>query len=133
MALAWGLEPDAVEQAAPILLHGRLAASMLERDYALADPEVLAAAAHHTTARAGMSSLEKLVFLADKTEAQKLERRHDWRKVADVASSDLDAALLLFLDIHLEDAIARRWLIHPRTLEARNELLATARSLETER
>jgi hypothetical protein len=32
--------------------------------------------------------------------------------------------MLRFLDLHLIEAVERGWQVHPRALEARNELLA---------
>ncbi len=118
-----GVQADEVEQAAPILLHGPLAARLLRDHYDVDDEEALLAAARHTTAAPGMSMLEKVLFLADKVEEDKLRRRPQWREVRDLAQRDLDAALLRFLGLQIEYAIERGWRIHPRTILARNELL----------
>jgi len=123
LAVDSGIEPDETERGAPILLHGPVAARTLEMDYGLTDGEVLAAAAYHTTARAGMSRLEKIIFLADKVEEDKVRRRPEWAEVKDLAAMDLDAALLRFLDLQIERALSKGWRIHPRTVAARNELL----------
>ncbi len=123
LASTYALEPDDVERATPILVHGPVAARMLLRDYALDDPELLAAVDCHTTARAGMAALEKVLFIADKVEPHKLERWPACEEVRDLAQTDLDAALLRYLDLNIEQALQKRWLLHPRTLEARNALL----------
>jgi predicted HD superfamily hydrolase involved in NAD metabolism len=123
-ALRYQVSADEIESASPILLHGPLAARALEREYGYADPEVLAAVASHTTARPGMSKLEKALFIADKIEHDKVQRRPALAEVRELADRDLDAALLRFLDLHLIEAVERRWQLHPRTVAARNELLA---------
>ncbi len=123
LAANYGLEPDGVEAAAPILVHGPVAARMLERDFGLADGEVVAGVGSHTTARAAMGRVEKVLFVADKIEPEKLERNPEWRQVYDLAQRDLDAAVLRYLDLQLEQAVRRGWLVHPRSLEARNQLL----------
>jgi predicted HD superfamily hydrolase involved in NAD metabolism len=123
MAVAYGLVPDDVEQAEPILIHGPIATRILARDYGLDYGEILAGIAAHTTARPGMSALEKVLFLADKIEVDKVKRRPAWEEVRELAPKDLDAALRRFLDLHLAEAIQRGWHIHPRTIAARNELL----------
>ena len=122
LAGRYELAPDAVERATPILVHGPVAARILGRDYALADGDILAGIDCHTTARADMALLEKVLFVADKVEPEKLERNPAWREVHDLAQSSLDRALLRFLDLHFEQAIERGWLLHPRSLEARNQL-----------
>jgi predicted HD superfamily hydrolase involved in NAD metabolism len=127
LARRYGVEPDDLEEGEPILLHGPVAARMLASEYGVRDEEVLAAAAWHTTARAGMSRLEKVLFLADKLEPEKVDRRPAWAEVERLAGEDLDAAVLRFLDLYLGEALERGWPIHPRTVAARNELLAARR------
>ena len=123
LAARYELSPDEVERAAPILVHGPVAARMLDRDYALDDSDIFAAIDCHTTARAGMSALEKVLFIADKIEPGKLEHWPACEEVRDLAKHDLDRALLRFLDLHFEQALGRGWLLHRRSLEARNEVL----------
>jgi len=133
LAIEHDLETNDVERAAPILIHGPLAARILATAYGLHDAEVLAAVDCHTTARAGMSPLEKVLFIADKVEPEKIERNPSWREVRDLAETDpstgsgqgLDRALLRWLDLHLEEAVRHAWPLHPRSVEARNELLLT--------
>ncbi|HXH20825.1 MAG TPA: bis(5'-nucleosyl)-tetraphosphatase (symmetrical) YqeK [Dehalococcoidia bacterium] len=124
LARSHGVPADEVERASPILLHGPIGARLLEGEYGYGDPEVLAAVAAHTTARPGMSALEKALFIADKIEQEKVSRKPALAAVRALAESDLDAAMLRFLDLHLIEAVERRWQVHPRTVAARNELLA---------
>ncbi len=124
LARETGVEADAIERRAPVLIHGPIAARLLASEYGIEDADVLAAVASHTTARPGMSRLEKVLFLADKIEEGKVERRPEWAEVSRLAASDLDAALLRFLDLQVVHAVAQGWSIHPRTIAARNELLA---------
>jgi predicted HD superfamily hydrolase involved in NAD metabolism len=124
LARRYEVEADEVERASPILLHGPVGARMLERDYGYADPEVMAAIAAHTTARPGMSLLEKALFVADKIEDDKVRRKPGLAEVRALADTDLDAAMLRFLALHLVEAAERSWQVHPRALAARNELLA---------
>ena len=53
------------EKDKPVLLHGRVAAIILERTYGVTKPDVLEAVEHHTLGRVGMSPLAKLLFVAD--------------------------------------------------------------------
>jgi predicted HD superfamily hydrolase involved in NAD metabolism len=123
LAGEYGLHPDVVETAAPVLIHGPIAAKILVRDYDYSDGEVLSGIDCHTTARTGMSMLEKVLFIADKIEPQKLDRSPAWREVGDLARNDIDVALLRFLDLRIEEAVAERLPIHERMLEARNALV----------
>ena len=123
LAIEHGLVPDDVERAEPILIHGPIATRILAKEYGIADEAILAGVAAHTTARSGMAPIEKVLFLADKIEVDKVKRRPAWVEVRDLAPNDLDAALRRFLDLHLAEALKRGWQIHPRTIAARNELL----------
>jgi predicted HD superfamily hydrolase involved in NAD metabolism len=124
LAQAYGLQPDDIETASPILVHGPVAARILSRDLCLSDEEVLAAVAWHTTARAGMSPLEMALFVADKIEPGKLAKDPALMQVKTLGDADLSAAVLRYLDLYMEQALQRRMLLHPRTLEARNQLLS---------
>lgn len=123
-----GLAVDPVEEEAPILLHGPVGAAILSLDYAIDDPDVLAATRYHTTARAAMSTLEKVVFLADKIEPGKLRAEPALARVRQLANRDLDAAVLECLNQHLLEASRKGWPLHPQTVAARNELLMAGRT-----
>jgi predicted HD superfamily hydrolase involved in NAD metabolism len=123
LAAAYGLTPDDIERASPILVHGPVAAAMLLRDYAVDDSELVAGVDCHTTARAGMTALEKVLFVADKIEPHKLAREAALAEVKEAAETDLDAAVLRYLDYNLAQSIRRRWQVHRRSNEARNELI----------
>ena len=132
LAPRYDIQPDQVETASPILIHGPIAARMLERDYGLRDQEIIDGVDCHTTGRAEMSAIEKVLFVADKVEPQKLAREPVLGNVKELAQDDLDAAVLRYLDYNLDQALRRGWQIHSRTLEARNHLLrAQARPPET--
>jgi len=121
------LAVDPVEEEAPILLHGAIGAAILSRDYAIDDVEVLAAARYHTTGRAGMSTLEKVVLLADKIEPGKVRATSALARIKQLADSDLDAAVIEYLNQHLLEASRRGWPLHPQTVAARNQLLLSKR------
>jgi predicted HD superfamily hydrolase involved in NAD metabolism len=123
LARELGLNPNEVEEAAPILLHGPVAARLLASRYGVEDEEVLAVARWHSTGRAGMSALEKVVFLADKVEPGKVAGRPDLEEVRRLAETDLDGAVLRYLDLQLLEAVRERWPLHPDAVAARNELL----------
>lgn len=50
------------------LAHGKIAAELAHSEFGIEDEEILNAVSYHTTGRAGMSLLEKIVFLADAIE-----------------------------------------------------------------
>jgi predicted HD superfamily hydrolase involved in NAD metabolism len=123
LARELGLNPNEVEEAAPVLLHGPVAARLLTSRFGIDDEEVLAVARWHTTGRAGMSSLEKVLFLADKVEPGKSAGQPDLEEVRRLAETDLDGAMLRYLDLQLLEAVRRGFALHAGTVAARNELI----------
>jgi predicted HD superfamily hydrolase involved in NAD metabolism len=119
----YGLRLHHVEQHAPLLLHGPVAALWLEREHGVADGEVLEAVRWHTTGRRGMSRLARVVFLADKLDPEKVERNPRLERVRLLATESLDRAILEYLNIELEHLLREGRLIHPEAIELRNELL----------
>jgi predicted HD superfamily hydrolase involved in NAD metabolism len=118
---------DPVDRMEPILMHGPLAVPILREQHKVLDADVLGAVAAHTTARPGMTRLQKLIFVADKIEPHKMGGRPPVMRVGDLAEDDLDAAMLAYLDYHIIYAMEQRWPLHPNTIGARNELIAASR------
>ena len=118
-----GLDISFVERREPVLLHGPVAARWLVSDDDL-DEEALEAVAWHTTGRPGMSDVAKVVFLADKLDPRKVARFPYLAKVADLSKYSLDAAIVEYLDRTIEYFLVNGNLVHPISIEFRNELLA---------
>ncbi|MBQ9180393.1 MAG: bis(5'-nucleosyl)-tetraphosphatase (symmetrical) YqeK [Firmicutes bacterium] len=109
------------------LAHGKLAAAAMEQDYGLTDEDVLNAVSFHTTGRAAMSTMEKIVFLADA-----IEPGRDYPGVdalRKMAEESLDKACLMSLEGTIkfleEQGVAD---IDTDTIEARDYLLETINS-----
>ncbi|MGI5894768.1 MAG: bis(5'-nucleosyl)-tetraphosphatase (symmetrical) YqeK [Candidatus Merdivicinus sp.] len=93
------------------------------------DADVLYAIRYHTTGRAGMSLLEKVVYLADLTSADR--DFSDIREVRHLADVDLDAALFYSLQFILGDLVKHGKLLHPDSLACYHEIaLGRARRME---
>ena len=74
----------------PQLAHSKLAAAILKDKFGVEDEDILNAVRYHTTGRAGMSLLEKIIFVADATEPNRTyEEAEELNKLA---FSDLDQA-----------------------------------------
>ncbi len=74
------------------LAHSKLAAIMMKKEYGVEDEDIINAVSYHTTGRAGMSLLEKIIYLADA-----IEPGRDYPGVSqlrELALEDLDKACL---------------------------------------
>ena len=113
-----------VELQVPILLHGPVGAEILKTEDGLADDSIHQAVYWHTTAHPSLDLLGKVVFLADKLDPQKIINYPFQPRIRDLASWDLDRALLEFLTQELIARANRGELVHPAAVETRNALLA---------
>jgi predicted HD superfamily hydrolase involved in NAD metabolism len=78
------------------LSHGKIAAAFMEREHGVTDAEILNAVRYHTTGRADMSTLEKILYVADKAESSR-----DYAGIGalrEAARRDLDEACALALE-----------------------------------
>ena len=122
-ALRQGLEVHPVQKRTPALLHGPVAAVWLERTAGITDGRVLDAVRWHSTGKRGMGPVARVVFLADKLDPEKV-RRDPWlRDVEALAGEDMGRAVLRYLDGQLAYLLDREALIHPESVEFRNELM----------
>ena len=112
---------SAVEASAMKLWHAMAGARYLEKEYGLSD-EIITAVRYHTTGRAGMSLLEKILFIADFIS---LDRNYngveDMRKRAEIS---LEYAMEEGLRFTIEDLARECKPIHPDTVSCYNEILA---------
>ena len=119
-----GLAVHPVEERVPILLHGPVAAELLKRECGVEDAEVLEAVRWHSTGVPGMGAVGLTVFLADKLEHQKLRRSAHLLDIAETARKSLEQAVADYLTMELSSLLKRGSLLHPASVEARNDLLS---------
>ena len=122
------ITPDAAEQAAPILLHGPVAAARAERAWGVGDAEVLEAIRFHTTGHPGMSPVALTLFLADKLEPAKVDADPGLAGIRVLAEHDPAGALLAFLDRRITHYVSNGRVLHPLALATRNWALGRVRS-----
>jgi nicotinate-nucleotide adenylyltransferase len=82
------------EREKPSLLHGRAAAVLLREKFSITDESVIDAVRYHTTGKAGMSALGKIVYLTDKIEVARTTVAPELRRAAftkEGESLELDA------------------------------------------
>ena len=102
------------------LAHGKVAAALMRRDYGIADEDVLNAVAFHTTGRAGMSLLEKVVFLADVIEPGRSHPSVEENRR--IAERSLDEGCLFAMNHTIDYVNSRGEHLDPDTLAAARDL-----------
>ena len=113
-----------VEKGAQKLWHAIAGAAYIERKLGITDREVLDAVRYHTTGRAGMTLLDKVLFIADFTSE---ERDYDGvEKMRQAAGHSLEAAMLEGVTFTIVDLATFQKAIHPDTIAAYNDVVLHA-------
>lgn len=109
-----------IERKSPPLYHAIAGAAYLKKEFGIADNDVLHAVRYHTTGRAGMSLLEKIVYLADLTSEER--RYSDVELMRRLAEQDMDAAILYASSYLITDLVRRGRYLHPDSVAAYHEM-----------
>lgn len=112
-----------IEAKTPLLLHGAVGAALVRRELLIEDPEILEAIADHITGASSMSLVAQIVFLADFAEPNR--RFSTARFARELAKINRLMALEYVFNQEIIFAINQGFLVHPKTVEARNRLLQT--------
>ena len=113
----YGMMPTEFQYQNPKLLHALTGAAVAERIFGESEP-VVSAIRWHTTGRAAMSTLEKILYIADY-----MEPNRDFPGVEilrDLVWKDLDAAILRGLEKTVDHVRSRGLFVDPDSLDAWN-------------
>ncbi len=136
LLVSYSVQPLPEELASMPTIHALTAALVIpERFPEFADPRVIDAVRYHTTGREGMSTFEKIIFLADyiddtRTYQSCTELREKFFSAKPEEMNDeerlrhLDRAALKSIDNTLSYLRVKERSIHPLTLEAQADLKA---------
>lgn len=117
----FGIRVDPVTYNVPKLLHAPLGACLAQTEFGIFDAEILDAIKYHTTAKADMSLLTKIIYMADY-----IEPNRDFDGVDELreqAYDDLDEAIITGLDYTISELLSDGKMFHPDTVHARNYLI----------
>ncbi len=98
----------------PQVLHGRLAAYILKKEYKIDNQDILNAVANHTLGRPGMSPLEMLIYSADLTEPGRDFPGVD--KLREKLYHDLKEGTLACVEHILNYLQEKNKMVHPLTI-----------------
>ena len=110
---------DEMERSAVKLLHAKTGAAIAKYVYGESD-QVYQAIFYHTTGRAGMSRMEKILYLADY-----IEPNRDFPEVEEMralAYQDLDRAVAMGAALSIQEMQEKQYPLHPNTLECYQSL-----------
>lgn len=110
-----------VEKSTNKLWHAISGSVYVQKELGITDPDIINAIRYHTTARAGMSKLEKVIFLADFTSAERDYPDVDViRKKADIS---LEEGIVYGIEFTLKNLLDRGGLLSVDAVNAYNEII----------
>lgn len=104
------------------LWHAHAGALAVEADLGVRDPDILNAIRYHTSGRAGMSLLEKVIWLADYIEPGRRFPGVD--TVRELAEKRLEDAMVQALAQTIQFLVQKRRMVYPMTIEAYNDVIS---------
>ena len=123
----YGIVLDDLERQAVKLLHAKTGACVARDVYGVSD-DMYEAIFWHTTGKADMTLLEKILYIADY-----MEPTRDFpgvERLRALAYEDLDAAVCLGCEMSIQEMHDRGLPVHPNTVKARDWLRSKARGKE---
>lgn len=121
----YGVCLDDVTKEEKKLIHANLGAEYAKKEFGIDDEQIYDAIKYHTTAKADMPLLTKIIYVADYIEPnRKFDGVDELRRLAYI---DLDAAILEGLDFTIKKLMGNRKMLHPETINARNYIILKSR------
>lgn len=117
---------SSVERVSPKVWHAISGAAYIENELDITDSDIINAVRYHTTGRADMSLLEKIVYIADFTSRDR--KYPDVDVLRDIVSKNLDDGIIYALRHTIVTLGGKNMPIHPDTLDAYNYLLTAKKS-----
>ncbi|MCR4926098.1 MAG: bis(5'-nucleosyl)-tetraphosphatase (symmetrical) YqeK [Clostridiales bacterium] len=117
-----GMPFTEVEKSNQKLWHAMAGAAYIKNELGIEDEEIINAVRYHTTAKAGMTMLEKVIYIADFTSK---ERDYDGvEKMRELADVSLEQAMLEGLSFTLQKLVEKNKLLNLDSINAYNEVAA---------
>lgn len=102
------------------LWHAPVGAILVKKEIGITDEDILRAIRSHTTGRARMTTLEKVIMLADYIEPNRSFPGVD--DVRELAKLELNKALIVSIQNTIQFLLNKNELIYPKTIETYNDL-----------
>ncbi len=121
LAKKYGVKLSEVVLHEPKLVHGILGAYYVKYEFGIDDDEIFDAIYYHTTSKANMPLLTKIIYIADS-----IEPNRDFDGVCELRAAtyeNLDKAILMSLRKTIDKLLKNGRLIHVETVNAMNYLL----------
>ncbi len=116
-----GIILDSVQKNAPKLWHSISGSVYIQTHFGIKDADIINAIRYHTTGRAGMSLLEKIIYTADYTSEERSYPGADIMR--EKSRKSLEEAMIFSCQFTLQNLSSKEAAIHPDQLFCYNELV----------
>ncbi|MCT4594857.1 MAG: bis(5'-nucleosyl)-tetraphosphatase (symmetrical) YqeK [Anaeromicrobium sp.] len=106
----------------PQLLHGFVGSIIAQVNFGIKDDDIINGIRYHTTGRENMSLLEKIIYISDYIEPNRVFKGVN--ELREIVEMDLDLGVLEGLNRTIKHTIDKNELIHTLSVNARNYILA---------
>lgn len=115
-----GIIFDEIEKQEPALWHSKIGADIAKKKFGFTQ-DMAQAIVYHTTGNINMNTMDKIIYLADKTE----EGRNyiDLEKAKKICDENLDEGMLYVAGVSIEYNIKKKSLIHLDTIHVINQII----------
>lgn len=122
-----GIIFDEIEKQELGLWHSKIGASLATKKFGFT-LDMAQAIVYHTTGNVNMSTMDKIIYLADKTE----ENRDyiDLEIAREISNQNLDEGMLYVAKVAIEYSLKKQSLIHPDTINLINQIIANKKEQE---
>jgi len=121
MIKKYNINLSELEKSIPGLWHAYIGAEIARDYFNIKNQEMLDAIKYHSTASRKLTSLGKILYIADKIEPSRKE--DNLSTARELVWKDIDLTMLELLNRELQSLIYRKLIIHPETLHTRNKIL----------
>lgn len=116
-----GIILDSIQLNAPKLWHAISGSVYVQSKLGISDSEIINAIRYHTTGRAGMSLLEKIIYIADYTSAERDYKDADIMR--EKSRQSLESAMIFSYQFTFSKLSSLETAIHPDELNCYNEIV----------
>lgn len=120
-----GIEFDEIEKNEPGLWHSKIGADIVQKRFGFTK-DMSQSILYHTTGNINMNTMDKIIYIADKTEENRTNP--DLVMAREISNQNLDKGLLLVAKRAISYSLAKDSLIHPDTIELMNHIIMNKRN-----
>lgn len=122
-----GIVFDEIEEKEPGLWHSKLGADIAVKRYGFTS-DMAEAITYHTTGNVNMNTMDKIIYIADKTdETRTIINREE---AVEVSNKNLDNGVLYIAKFMIQYSLKKDSLIHPDTIHLMNQLITKKKNRE---